>query len=104
MTTLTITETGIIQFPPNILKFLGLQKGGTVEIQPSKQGITLKPSPTITPLTNDEQQRLIDEKVNQGFGMVKIDPSNFPSHAPKQSLMDFKVTDHIQLFDNMGDE
>lgn len=100
MTTLTITETGILQFPPNILKLLGLQKGGTVEIQPTNQGITLKPSPKITQLANDEHQRLIDEKVNQGFGMVKIDSKQ----SPQQPLMDFNVADHIRLFDNMGDK
>ena len=98
MATLTISETGIAQFPPSILKILGIQKGGTLDIFPTATGVTLTPTQSKTPTT--AQQKIIDEKVNQGFGMVKIDPKN----APKQNLMDFNVADHIRLFDNMGDE
>lgn len=91
MTTLTISETGTIQLPPSILKIFGLTKGAELEVLTSKKGITLQPK-THT-MSDSEKQALIEQQINDAFGMVKVTiPKDF-------NLLDFDVANHVPLFD-----
>ena len=91
MTTITLSETGTLQLPPNIMQLFGLTKGTEFEVIASKKGITLESKSQEQQTT--EYLAYKRQRIKAVSGMVTVTP-------PKDfNLFEFDVADHITLFD-----
>lgn len=91
MTTITLSETGILQLPPNIMQLFGLTKGTEFEVITSKKGITLSSKTQGQQIAQDLADKR--QKIEAVSGMVTVIP-------PKSfNLFEFDGADHIPLFD-----
>lgn len=77
-----------------VLKSIGWQDEQDFDITPQANVLLVKPKKQ-TQLT--EQDELL---LAEGFGMFKISKEN----SPTTSLFDFKVEDHITLFDESDEK
>lgn len=91
MTTITLSETGTLQLPPNIVQLFGLTKGTEFEVITSKKGVMLASKTQEQATAQDLAYKR--QKIKAVSGMVTVTP-------PKGfNLFEFDVADHITLFD-----
>lgn len=91
MITLNVSKTSQMDLLPTILQSLGVKHGGEVDLVELNQGVMLLPKKVA--LFNTQKQDLIEQQINEAFGMVKVNiPKGF-------NLLDIDIADYVPLFD-----